>query len=299
MDNDEASARRLAQVLRQAGMEVKAVTNPERLLEAMVQFHPELILMNLIMSGYSGTDLARVIRMHGEWVSLPIVYLSAERDMDKQLSAMSSGGDDFLTKPISDRHLVAAVSVRAARMRQLSELMTKDSLTGLLTHSRIKEQIALEYARAKRSHKPLCVAMLDIDHFKVVNDTYGHAIGDQVIKALAHLLKQRLRKTDSIGRYGGEEFVVVLPDCDQESALTLLEDIRTRFKEIRFSAEGREFSVTLSAGAVFASDYQDASAMIVAADEAMYAAKNKGRDRICLEECPDDKQEGKQINIRT
>ncbi len=288
VDDDENLARRYELVLRGAGMEVKAISNPEQVLDVMAEFHPELILMDLAMPEYTGADLARVIRMHDEWLSLPIVYLSAETDMDKQLSAMSSGGDDFLTKPISDRHLVAAVSVRAARMRQLSELMTKDSLTGLLKHSRIKEEIAMEFARAKRNGKPLCVAMLDIDHFKVVNDTHGHAMGDQVIKALAHLLKQRLRKTDSIGRYGGEEFAVALPDCDPDSAFALLEDIRARFKDIRFIADGAEFSVTLSAGAALADDYDDPGAVIVAADEALYAAKHGGRDQIRLGRRPED-----------
>lgn len=282
VDDDEELARHYALILRNAGMDVKTVSNPEMVLDVMAEFHPELVLMDLTMPGYSGMDLARVIRMHDDWVSLPIIYLSAETDLKKQLLAMNSGGDDFLTKPISDEHLAAAVECRAARMRQLSELMTKDSLTGLLKHSRIKEQIALEFARAKRDKKSLCVAMLDIDHFKVVNDNYGHAMGDQVIKALAHLLKQRLRKTDSIGRYGGEEFAVALPNCDPLAAFKLLEDIRTRFKEIRFSAEDQHFSVALSAGAVEAKEFENASDMLIAADEALYAAKRGGRDRVVM-----------------
>lgn len=282
VDDDEELARHYAVVLRNAGMDVKTVSNPEMVLDVMAEFHPELVLMDLTMPGYSGMDLARVIRMHDEWVSLPIVYLSAETDLKKQLLAMNSGGDDFLTKPISDEHLAAAVESRAARMRQLSELMTKDSLTGLLKHSLIKEQIALDFARGRRDNKPLCVAMLDIDHFKVVNDNYGHAMGDQVIKALAHLLKRRLRKTDSIGRYGGEEFAVTLPNCDLQAAFELLEDIRNRFKEIQFNAENKQFSVALSGGVVQAKEFENASDMLVAADEALYKAKRGGRDRVVM-----------------
>lgn len=282
VDDDEELAKHYALVLETAGMEARTLSDPQRILDALREFQPELILMDVAMPGYTGMDLARVIRMHEEWVSMPIIYLSAETDKDRQLSALSSGGDDFLTKPISDHHLTTAVSVRAARMRQLTELMVKDSLTGLLKHSRIKEQIALEFARAKREGTCLCVAMLDIDHFKKVNDNYGHAVGDQVIKALAHLLKQRLRKTDSIGRYGGEEFAVALPGCEPEAAWKLLDDIRERFKEIRFTAEGDDFTVTLSAGAVMAMHYPDASAMLVAADEALYSAKRNGRDQIRL-----------------
>ncbi|WP_028573246.1 diguanylate cyclase [Desulfonatronum lacustre] len=282
VDDDEELAKHYALVLKADGMEAKTLSEPQGILHVLREFQPELILMDVAMPGYTGMDLARVIRMHEEWVSMPIIYLSAETDKDRQLSALSSGGDDFLTKPISDHHLAAAISVRAARMRQLTELMVKDSLTGLLKHSRIKEQIALEFARTKRERTSLCVAMLDIDHFKKVNDTYGHVVGDQVIKALAHLLKQRLRKTDGIGRYGGEEFAVVLPRCEPEAARELLDDIRKRFKEIRFTAENEDFTVTLSAGAVMAEEYPDASAMLVAADEALYDAKRSGRDRIHL-----------------
>ncbi|SDB30111.1 response regulator receiver modulated diguanylate cyclase [Desulfonatronum thiosulfatophilum] len=285
VDDDEELARHYSLILRGAGMESRTLSDPVSIFEVLDEFQPDLILMDLNMPGYTGVDLARVIRMHDDWLSLPIIYLSAETDIDQQLSAMSNGGDDFLTKPISDRHLVVAVSVRAARMRQLNELMVKDSLTGLLKHSRIKEQIALEYSKARRVNSPLCVAMLDIDHFKQVNDTYGHAVGDQVIKALAHLLKQRLRKSDSIGRYGGEEFAVALVDCDADAAIALLDDIRMRFKEIRFSAEKENFTVTLSVGAIMAADYPEASSILVAADEALYNAKRGGRDRICLGDC--------------
>ncbi|GAB6060527.1 GGDEF domain-containing response regulator [Desulfonatronum parangueonense] len=291
VDDDQELAGHYSLILRGAGMESRTLSDPVHIFEVLDEFQPDLILMDLNMPGYTGIDLARVIRMHDDWLSLPIIYLSAETDIDQQLSAMSSGGDDFLTKPISDRHLVVAVSVRAARMRQLNELMVKDSLTGLLKHSRIKEQIALEYSKAKRHSSPLCVAMLDIDHFKQVNDTYGHAVGDQVIKALAHLLKQRLRKSDSIGRYGGEEFAVALVDCDADAAIALLDDIRMRFKEIRFSADTENFTVTLSVGAAMAADSADASAMLVAADEALYIAKRGGRDRICLGNCLQTRQE--------
>jgi len=195
---------------------------------------------------------------------------------------MSRGADDFLTKPISDAHLVAAVRVRATRSRQLADLMSKDSLTGLLKHARIKETIAIELARARRNNQPLSVAMLDIDHFKSVNDTYGHASGDRVIKALAHLLKQRLRKADGIGRYGGEEFVVILPECDQETAQRVLDDIRARFAALRYQHEDREFASTFSVGIACTLQLPAANGdeLLIAADAALYAAKHGGRNQV-------------------
>jgi diguanylate cyclase (GGDEF)-like protein len=236
--------------------------------------------MDVHMPLCSGADLARTMRMQEEWVGIPIVYLSGVTDMDQQMKAMDSGADDFLTKPIANRHLVAAVTVRAARARQLSDLMARDSLTGLLKHSRIKEQLASEVARAIRQGTPLSVAMIDMDHFKSVNDNYGHPMGDRVIKTLAQLLRQRLRQQDSLGRYGGEEFVAILPECAAADAERKLNDIRERFRQIRFGSD--EFSVTLSAGIATTARYDDPRELLNAADAALYAAKHGGRDRVCL-----------------
>lgn len=223
-----------------------------------------------------------MIRQYDEWVALPIVYLSAETDLDEQIRALGRGADDFLTKPISDAQLVAAVKVRAARSRQLGDLMSKDSLTGLLKHARIKEEVENELQRARRHDKPVCVVMTDIDHFKKVNDTYGHAAGDRVIKALAQLLKQRLRKTDAIGRYGGEEFAIVLPECAPDSAKATMDDIRQRFAALRFIQGEQEFSVTLSAGIASSEAGDSPGQLLVAADEALYQAKHGGRNQVRL-----------------
>jgi len=136
--------------------------------------------------------------------------------------------------------------------------------------------------RARRNQTPLAFVMLDMDHFKHINDTYGHLSGDRVIKSLAHLLKQRLRRSDSIGRYGGEEFAAILPDCGLAGARDVVEDIRHRFADLRFGQSNAEFSVTLSAGIATFPDIDDAEAVIRAADKALYAAKQGGRNRVCL-----------------
>jgi diguanylate cyclase (GGDEF)-like protein len=227
--------------------------------------------------------LAQVIRLNQDWLKIPITYLSSELDVEKRISAMGRAGDDFLTKPLSDRELVAAVSVRAARSRQLSDALDRDSLTGLLKHSRIKEQVDLELSRAMRANAALSVVMLDLDHFKVVNDTYGHAAGDKVIKALAHLLRQRLRKTDAIGRYGGEEFVAVLPNCAAGEALTLMEDVRQNFNELVFTTDEQTFKVSLSAGiASYIRGSSRSEQLLQDADKALYRAKSQGRNQVCL-----------------
>jgi diguanylate cyclase (GGDEF)-like protein len=264
-------------------MLAEKTSQQKEVLTVMQNLHPDILLIDLYMPGCTGAQLARAIRYEDTWLSIPIVYLSAEDDLDEQIKALDSGGgDDFLTKPIPDVRLVATVRTRAARARQVNELMSKDSLTGLLKHSSIKERIEQELDRAHRHGKPMSMAMVDMDHFKRVNDTWGHPMGDQVIKTLAHILRQRLRRQDSIGRYGGEEFAVVLPECTAEDALQLLEDVRQRFGEVRFIHKGQSFAVTLSAGIACSEQCADAQSLLAASDAALYVAKDSGRNQVRL-----------------
>lgn len=282
VDDDVPLAAHYRLALLGAGMEVEVLHQPELIIKTIAAFRPELILMDMHMPDYSGADIAGVIRQYDKLASLPVVYLSAEVDLDKQIEALNRGADDFLTKPISDAQLVAAVHVRIERARHLEGQITKDSLTGLLKHASIKDAIELEVLRARRSGLPVSVAMMDIDHFKRVNDTYGHAAGDVVISAVALLLRQRLRQSDIIGRYGGEEFAVLLHDCDVQNAKLLLEDVRQSFAKICFSHESKEFSCTLSGGLACSIQYSENSGaeLLVVADEALYAAKHGGRNQI-------------------
>ncbi|TAN70263.1 MAG: response regulator [Methylobacter sp.] len=280
VDDDEILAEHYRQTLEAAGMLAEKVCRPQETLAALQHLHPDLLIVDSYMPDCKGSDLALAIRYEDAWMSLPIVYLSAEDDLDEQVNALNNGGDDFLTKPISDIRLVATVRARAARARKVSELMSQDSLTGLLKHSNIKERLVQEVERAHRHDKVMAMAMVDMDHFKRVNDTWGHPMGDQVIKTLAHLLRQRLRRQDSIGRYGGEEFAVVLPECDAADAMRLLDDVRQRFGEIRFSHKGQSFTVTLSAGVADSGQCDDAQSLLAASDAALYVAKDSGRNQV-------------------
>ncbi len=160
--------------------------------------------------------------------------------------------------------------------------MVRDSLTGLLNHTAIKDQLSHEMSRAKRQGKPLSFAMVDIDHFKNVNDSYGHPVGDRVIKSLSRLLKQRLRENDLVGRYGGEEFAVILTDADGSTAMKVMDGIRNDFSQLLHLAENKEFSVTFSCGIADISNYPDMSKLADAADKALYKAKHAGRNQVKL-----------------
>ncbi len=255
-------------------------------MEPLLEFAPDLILIDLYMPGCNGMELAKVIRQLDAFVGIPIVFLSAEGDPDKQLFAMGMGADDFLTKPIRPHRLVSSVSSRVRRSLQLRSFMVRDSLTGLLNHTAIKDQLEHEVAQTKRRRTPLSFAMVDIDHFKQINDTYGHPAGDRVIKSLSRLLKQRLRETDVIGRYGGEEFAVILTNTDRGTAMKVLEAIREDFSQLHHLADGREFSATFSCGVADVSYFGDAAKLCDAADKALYKAKRAGRNRMMQADMP-------------
>ncbi len=281
IDDDHELACRYSLILRGAKMHVEMLHDPAQIFARMRSFNPEVVLLDVNMPDCTGPELAQIIRFNDEWLRVPIIYLSAETGIAQQMSALIKAGDDFVTKPISDNALVTTVFSRAQRARLLSDALSRDSLTGLLKHGDIKEQVSIELERALRSGKPASVAMLDIDFFKKVNDNFGHAAGDNVIRALANLLRQRLRRIDCLGRYGGEEFLVVLPDCPADQARLVLDEIRQRFAELQFIADASEFAVTLSAGiASTESSPANADALLEMADRALYSAKNGGRNRV-------------------
>ncbi len=280
VDDEAALAEHYALVLRRAGMRATALTQPRLVLEWLSGHDPDLMLTDLYMPECTGMELARMIRQDDRHLSLPIVFFSTEQALDQQLRAMSLGGDDFLGKPIEDRHLVAAVTIRARRAREIRALMSQDSLTGLLTHARFKERLESELARAQRNATEVSLALLDLDHFKTVNDEHGHLAGDRVLKTLANLLRRRIRRSDVVARYGGEEFAVIFNDCGEADALHMLDTIRADFSAILHGGKKTTFHVTFSAGVVAATPDSTVDRLIEQADQRLYQAKERGRNRI-------------------
>lgn len=259
-----------------------AVRQPELVLETLMDFAPDVLLLDFHMQECNGLEVAKIIRQNKAFESIPLIYLTSETSEAIQLEAMRHGGDDFLTKPISQAQLVNTVISKAERYRSLRKLMVEDSLTGLFNHVKTKALLQQALLQAERVGSPVCYAILDIDHFKKVNDTYGHTVGDRVLRSLARFLKQRLRKADIVGRYGGEEFVVVFVDAPVEQALERLESIRDSFSRIYHAYDDGIFSVTFSAGMAQFPDYGNMMDLMVAADQALYAAKREGRNRVSL-----------------
>ena len=280
VEDSLTAGKTIERALHEQGVHTLIVNNPQKILSSLQDFNPDLILMDMYMPNCTGVEAARVIRQHNQYLSIPIVYLSAETDIALQVEALRLGGDHFLTKPFNPVFLNAIVKSKIERYRALRRSMYHDSLTGLLNHTSTKSALTQALQQAAKSGSGLAVIMLDIDHFKRVNDTYGHPVGDQIIRSLAWLLKQRVRKTDIVGRYGGEEFVVALANASADQALRVMETIRADFHEIRHPYRDTHFNISFSGGIAGYPGYNDAESLINAADAALYEAKRAGRN--CL-----------------
>ena len=280
VDDEPEIATYHCMVLEDAGMLTASVSEPGKVLPVLDSFRPDMVLMDMYMPGCSGADLAMVIRQMPDHFALPIVYLSSETDRHKQLIAMRIGADGFLSKPVIPADLVSAVAIRAERMRALRGMIVSDSLTGLFNHTATTQLLENAIATADRRRSELCFAMLDIDNFKRINDTRGHPVGDQVILALSRMLRQQLRSSDIVGRYGGEEFAIILQDASLSEALKLIDRLREHFAQVLFSAGEEDFSCSFSGGVARYAGDGSIESLIEAADRALYRAKEGGRNCI-------------------
>lgn len=284
VEDDPQQAAFLRTVLASAGYEFRAVADPARLEAELAAFRPDIVLMDVLLPGVSGYDLVRSLRQDERHATLPVIILTTQGELDARIEAARAGGDEHLVKPVSPALLLSTVAARVERGRFLRLLVERDGLTGLLTHTALLERARGVIAKKRRdSSRQASWIMIDLDRFKAVNDDHGHPTGDQVLVRLAGLLRARLRQADVVGRYGGEEFAVVLEDLTAEEATRLVERLRADFAAIEHrSREGATFRVTFSAGLASLQDGESVSAWIHAADRALYAAKEGGRNRVVV-----------------
>lgn len=282
VDDDDLAAEAVASMLVVRGVDVEIVVDPTQVFEVLDRCSFDLILMDLDMPHVDGIALARMIRLNRSHLSVPIVFLSAGGDTETQMMARRFGGDDFISKRTPRDLLGRLVELRVERARVLRTLIERDGLTGLVDHLRFLERAGQELARSRRTGNDCSLVMIDIDHFKTVNDTWGHQAGDHVLRRLACALVSWLRRTDVVGRYGGEEFGILMLDTPPERAAPVIDAFRRHFASLDMIVGDAAFNVTFSAGIAGLGQACDTATLVAAADEALYRAKIGGRDRVVV-----------------
>jgi two-component system, cell cycle response regulator len=246
---------------------------------------PRLAVLDWMMPGMDGVEICRRVRSANRDPYIYIVLLTARTDAEDLVEGMEAGADDYLTKPFNAQEL--RVRIRAGRrildlQDALRRQATHDGLTGLLNRNSILARLSEEIVRHQRESRPLSLLMVDIDRFKQVNDNHGHLSGDAVLCEAAGRMSAASRCYDGLGRYGGEEFLVVLPGCDLAGALVQAERLREAIACAPFQLTDRDLPVTCSIG-VACMDNAGAETLIRYADEALYQAKAQGRNRVVLQ----------------
>jgi len=292
VDDNADNAEIVATRLRYRGYTITEAGTGEEALEQIRQGSPDLVLLDIMLPDIDGFEVSRRVKGDPALPFIPIILVTARDSTEDKVMGFEAGADDYLTKPINFSELEARVRsmLRIKRLqdeleeknRELRRLSVIDGLTGLYNHRHIHGLLHDEFERSGRTGAPLTAAMFDLDHFKLVNDTWGHPAGDRVLIQIAAILRISARDVDRLGRYGGEEFITILPSTDTEGGSVFVERVRT-------SVESREFDIgadepirmTISAGvATFPHEHvTDVESLIHAADRALYAAKASGRNR--------------------
>src|SRR5918911_1246430 len=296
--DDEPVNRALIQRrLQREGYRVLTAQNGREAVEKTAEALPDLAILDVMMPEMDGLEACRLIKENERTRDIPVIFLSARDETEMKVSGLSLGANDYISKPFKAEELIARVDV-AIRLKQERDLLRMnaeeareraevaqeramtDPLTGLLNRYGLQHILAREHAEARRYTRPLSCLIIDLDNFKAVNDTYGHAAGDLALQQIAGILREAVRRSDTVFRYGGEEFLVLLPETDLDGAVALGEKIRTSAASRPFGDGERIFNLTLSAGASTLCDDESGNDMIARADMVLYQAKERGRNRV-------------------
>lgn len=282
VDDDPAILEAVHVVLDTAGLRVVTLDDPAQFWAVLAEEGPDLVILDLDMPNVSGDELCRVVRSDPDWAGLPILFLTARSDPSTVAEMFAAGADDFVAKPFSGPELGARVRNRLERTRLLRAFAETDPLTGLASRRHGEPDLQTLLGLAERHGQPFSIAMLDLDLFKLVNDSHGHATGDAVLRRVGSLLRSSFRREDVVARWGGEEFLLGMYGMTRDDAVQQVATVLERLRGERFlTPSGPPISVTFSAGvASYPDDASSVPDLCDAADQALYRAKRHGRDRV-------------------
>lgn len=289
VDDNEDNLLLFQEYLEDNELETALATSGAQALEYLDQNSVDVVVLDIQMPEMDGFEVCRRIKSNEATRDIPVIFVTAKfQDVDHVAQGLYLGANDYLYKPVAEKELVARVSVMV-RLKQAEDevrrISVTDELTGLYNRRFLRKRLSEEVSRAKRAQVPLAAIMIDLDHFKMINDKYTHSAGDKVLCAVAEVLEKGLRQGDVYGRWGGEEFIVLLPGSDEPGAMITAERLRSAIARLDTGHIAPELKLTASMGiAVFHADDREVEplALVSRADRAMYAAKARGRDQIAL-----------------
>ncbi|HET7825467.1 MAG TPA: diguanylate cyclase [Anaeromyxobacter sp.] len=300
VDDSPAQLDWLVQVLVKEGYSVATAADGKDAIRKVRSDPPDLVLLDMILPDMDGLEVLRIVKARPDEAFIPVIILSVKSDLDTKVAGLRIGADDFLAKPFAEAEILArcAAMLRIKHLqeklrdaqRKLEEQSITDALTGLKNRRFFDERLREEFKRAQRYGDFLSLIMIDLDHFKDVNDRYGHQAGDVVLREAATLLRGSIRDPDICARYGGEEFAVILPKTHMQGALTVAERVWKALGAKEYplpagaSATQTIVQVTASLGVAFypSKDISSGELLLRFADQALYQAKQAGRNNICL-----------------
>lgn len=275
----------LAGYLTGEGIEVITASDGEEALRVAEKQKPDLVLLDIVLPGMDGFEVCRHIKDNPGLKDTPVVFITSRQGREERIRGLECGADDFLIKPVDKRELLIRTRSLLRRKQLMDTLVnqaSRDPLTGLYNRRQLALDLQRELSRAKRYSTPLALIMADVDFFKNYNDTNGHLAGDEILRQLAGLFVSNTRDMDTVYRYGGEEFIILLPQTDLAGAVAVAEKLRQKVEKHSFPHGEKQPGgrLTISLGvAVYPDHAKDAQGLILGADRAMYRAKKEGRNR--------------------
>lgn len=287
IDDDPFSARFIDTCLRSAGFVSASCSDPNQAFSIIEAELPDLVILDVVMPGIDGFELCRRIRKHPALAFTPIIFVTRKGDVQQRVRGLEAGGNDYISKPFEPQELVARVRSHLQRLAALQDMAVRDGLTRCFNHKYFKLRVEQEIQRARRYKVPFAVALIDADHFKSINDTWGHSAGDAALVHLATLLSAGVRSSDVVARYGGEEFGLLLIEVSAKEAEIVTERLRARIASEPFALPepgddlpAPRVPVTVSIGIAQFSPEDTLQTLVQRADVALYQAKAGGRNRI-------------------
>lgn len=291
VDDTPTNIELIGRFLKQSGVNLYVALDGEKAQNLIGKNKPDLILLDIMMPGIDGFELCKQLKENDNTKSIPIIFITARSGIEDLVKGFKLGAADYIVKPFQELEVVERVKNQLSIIRliqdknklieELDSISRIDPLTGISNRRDIYEIIENEQNRYERYKKPYCLLMCDIDFFKKINDQYGHDMGDFVLKVVAQIFKKKCRKVDYISRWGGEEFLIVLPETNLEGGAKVAETMRNSIENEKIKFNDQEISITMSFGLSCQNNQEiKLEKLLKIADERLYAVKEGGRNRV-------------------